>query len=251
MHNTPWLVRQTAAQARLRLYCFSYAGGNAGNFAPWQAALDPAIEVCAVQLPGRGGRFGEAPYTSLSALVEALAQVISHQDKLPFAFFGHSLGGLLGFEVARFCQRHFLPMPKHLIVSGCAAPRLRKTERQLHLLDDEALIEELKTYNGTPPAVLASRELMALLLPMIRADFSMVETYQYRVAPLLELPITVLAGTGDDHVSQEQVDGWKSETTHACHSLWFEGDHFFLHPQRAAVLARVDDVLRELTLVSR
>ncbi|MBY0574147.1 MAG: alpha/beta fold hydrolase [Undibacterium sp.] len=241
---SPWLVNHSKASARMRLYCFSYAGGSASNYASWHADLDPAIEICAIELPGRGSRFGEMPQSSLTILTATLAKVIAAHVNLPFAFFGHSLGGLLSFEVARYLQQHYAISPLHLFVSGASAPQHRDTSKKLHLLEDASLIEELKDYNGTPPEVLAHRELMELLLPMIRADFALVGDYEYRVMPLLEIPITVLMGTEEAKVEDDKVNGWSKETSAECTIAWFEGDHFFIHPQRKAVL---DCIRKELS----
>ncbi len=238
MHPTSWLIRQPNASRRLRLYCFPYSGGNAVSYSPWQRELDPAIEVCAVQLPGRGARFREKPYSSFSTLIEALAELIRHQDNLPFAFFGHSLGAMMAFELARYCRQHGLPMPEHLFASGCNAPAYRsKTKsKRLHELEDDALIDALKDFNGTPQEILENRELMNLVLPMIRADFALGADYKYQAGPPLEIPITVLAGKQDKHVELKGVEAWRKETVKDCRIHWFEGDHFFINSERSAVL---------------
>lgn len=237
MQPTPWLIRKASGiQRRMRLYCLSYAGGSAHAFASWQDGIDTSIEVCAVQLPGRGSRFREPPRTSMPALIEELAGIIDPNDDLPFAFFGHSLGGLLAFELARHCQGKGLRQPEQLIVSGCAAPQHRTPPVDKHKLPDDQFIEMLKDYNGTPPELLQNDELMTLVLPMLRADFGLVEEYRYQSTAPLTQPITVLAGRHDDHVSALQVEGWAKETTGECRTQWFEGDHFFLHAHRAAIL---------------
>lgn len=249
MHPTSWLVRDTGRPAvarTLRLFCFSYAGGSAANYLPWQAAVNPSIEICAIQLPGRGARLAEQPYTSLPHLIEALAQVIARESRMPFAFFGHSLGALLAFELARYCKRNYLPMPVHLFVSGCSAPQFRRPSRQMHELDDNAFIDVLRDYNGSPPEVLANTELMAFLLPTIRADFALVDNYIYRPSPLLTLPVSVLAGKRDDHDSPDGVNGWSRETANTCNVHWFEGDHFFIRSERDAVIDCLNLQLAEL-----
>ncbi|MYM28006.1 alpha/beta fold hydrolase [Duganella sp. CY15W] len=245
IHETQrWFIRQPAStRPRMRLYCFAYAGGSAAVYGGWQRELDPAIEVVAIELPGRGSRFSEKPVSNFFWLVQELAYAIAAQERLPFAFFGHSLGGLLAFEVARYCKLRLLPQPCQLMVSGSAAPGMRKPGRNLHLLPDEDLMTELKSYNGTPAAVLESAELMAMLLPMIRADFGLVDSYRYRLAPLLDMPLTVLAGRGDPHVTQDQASAWSTETSADSRVIWLEGDHFFIHGARAAVLDAVRDTL--------
>ncbi len=178
----------------------------------------------------------EQPYRDMPLLIETLAQVIGAQNDLPFAFFGHSLGGLIAFELARYCKRHTRSMPERLIVSGCNAPQHRNISKALHDLPDDELLEALRGYNGTPRELLEHREFMAMVLPSIRADFALVDQYAYLPQIPLDIPITVLAGKRDDYGSAEQVDGWAKETSGGFKVKWFEGDHFFIHAERGAVL---------------
>ncbi|KQV51921.1 thioesterase II family protein [Massilia sp. Root335] len=242
MQQTPWLTRQCVGTPRMRLYCLPYAGGGAEIYAGWHAAL-PGVEVCTVQLPGRGIRFREAPLDTLPELLAELAQLTSQDRALPFALFGHSLGALIAFELARYCRRHYLPLPQRLIVSGCDAPNQRETGGGMHRLPDADLIAALRTYNGTPPQVLAHADLMALVLPSIRADFALSERYAYRVQPPLALPLSVYVGKDDPLLSAATVKGWDVETSETCRTRWFNGDHFFVHGQRDAVLAALRDDL--------
>lgn len=241
--TTPWIVRRPGPQRRLRLYCFAYAGGSAAAFESWQAAFDPAIEVCAIQLPGRGARFNEVPLTDMASVVTAVAEAILAQDRQPFALFGHSLGALLAFELTRYLKQRYLPMPVHLFVSACAAPQYRSVPRNLHLLPDDDFIAELRDYDGTPPQVLAHEELMRLVLPTVRADFLLAETYRYRASLRLNTPMTVFAGRQDARVSDEQVSGWQKEVSPGIEVQWCEGGHFFIHQGRDAVTARINAVL--------
>lgn len=240
---TPWVIRTASPARRHRLFCFPYAGGNAFSFARWQDGLSPAIEVCAIQAPGRGARIAEPPIDSLPVLLRALAPEVARFDDLPFSFFGHSVGALVAFELTRYLRLHGMRVPERLIVSGCQAPQFRSQSRDLHTLDNDAFLEVLRRYAGTPPEVLESRELMALLLPTIRADFSLAENYRYRYSPLLPLPISVFAGTTDENKAPGQVDGWQKETARACEVSWFEGGHFFLNEQRDAVMQRINETL--------
>jgi medium-chain acyl-[acyl-carrier-protein] hydrolase len=237
--KNPWLVRASAPAHRFRLYCFPFAGGNAAAFQHWQDGLGPEIEVCAVQLPGRAARMLEPPMTSLSSVVSAVADAIARDPRCPFAFFGHSMGALLAFEVARHCMRTGQPLPSHLFASGCAAPQARGERRNLHRLPDAELIEALREYNGTPPELFAHRDLLDLVLPTIRADFRLVENYAYQASVALPIPLSVLAGRQDEHVDALQAQAWEKETTGPCRVDWFDGDHFFLQSQRAQVLAHL------------
>lgn len=245
--NPPWLLRTPQMAPRLRLICFAYAGGNARMYGAWQKKLGPQVEVCAVQLPGRGARRSEPPFTSLDDLIAALADVLCPHDAIPFAFFGHSLGALIAFELSRHFARHQLRMPERLIMSAANAPSRRSPPRGLHQMGDDALIEELKRFDGTPPAVMKYRELLAMALPVIRADFMMSETYRYRSAPLLPVPISVMAGIGDPLTSREQIAAWAELTSASCDMHWFEGGHFFINEQADAVLDWINEYVRGAT----
>lgn len=240
--TSPWLVRHghATAPSRLRLYCFSYAGGSAGVYLPWRAALDPTVELYAVQLPGRGMRMAEAPQRDLQSLLKLLAPVITGEACGPFTFFGHSLGALLAFELTRYLALRQLPLPVKLIVSGANAPQMRSPVEHLDEHDDDKMIERLSRYNGTPPEVLQHRELMRLLAPAIRADFALAADYVYRPSLALDIPLTVFAGRADDEISPEQVQAWQCETRGSFAQHWFEGDHFFIHSQRERVLAQLN-----------
>lgn len=241
-----WIVRRPEVSKTFRLFCFPYAGGSAASFIQWQRAVHPQVSICAIQLPGRGERFHEAPYSCLSDLIAVLAREIHALDALPCAFLGHSLGGLLAFELARYQRRHGLPQPQHLFVSGCHAPQFQDLPSAFHSLDDDGLMERLRYYKGTPPDILAHRELMALLLPAIRADFSLAENYQYHADDLLSLPLTVFAGRDDAFCSMDQVYGWQRETTGPCSVQWFDGDHFFIRSRQQEV---IDCVNAQLTML--
>lgn len=239
---SPWLVRspQAPGSPAMTLYCFAFAGGSASAFMPWQADLGPNIDVCAIQLPGRGMRMLEPAWTSLPAVVDAVVDAIVQDNPGKFAFFGHSLGTVIAFEVTRSLAQRGIALPFHLFMSGAAAPPCHNKHREMHKLPDAEFIEKLGNYNGTPPEILEHKELMALLLPMIRADFQLVETYEYQAQARLTMPITSIQGRDDPYVTVEASDAWAQETTEAFAAHWFDGDHFYLIPQRAAVL----DVLR-------
>lgn len=247
--DTPWVQTRPLPRARLQLFCFPFAGGSAGSFMPWLAALAPDIQVCAIQLPGRGARFGEAPLSDLDTLIAQLGQVIADHGDLPYAFFGHSLGGLLAYELSHRCVQLGLERPRHLFVSASIAPRHRTAEGPRYdLMTDAQLLAKLRDYEGTPPDVLANAELMELLLPAIRADFTLLQHYRYRARPRLDVPLTVLAGRDDAHVVPALLDDWQQETTGAFRLHWFDGGHFFLAPQQDKVL---DLVLGKLALSLR
>ena len=239
LQDSPWVHTRPLPGARLRLFCFPFAGGSAGSFMPWSQALAPDIQLCAIQLPGRGARFGEPPIQDFVTLIEQLGQVIAHHDDLPYAFFGHSLGALAAFELAHHCVRRGLARPRHLFVSASGAPRHRVGAPRYDLLSDGELVAKLRDYAGTPPEVLANQELMALLLPAIRADFALLGSYRYQPRPRLDVPMSVLAGYDDAHVGEETLRDWQTETSTGCELHGFDGGHFFPFERPQAVLELV------------
>lgn len=241
-----WLVRRPLPDANVRLFCFSHAGGSATDYLPWQANLTPTVELCALQLPGRGRRMAEPALTELSTVLEGLVGAIEDSDDgLPYAFFGHSLGALLAFEVARLLRERRGRLPVHLFASGCSAPPGCRLEPALHKLSDAQLLDHLRTYNGTPKALLANVELLGLVLPTLRADFSLVGNYSYQPQAALAVPITVLTGRDDPHVRLDDLLGWAEQTTVGCDLHWYEGDHFFLRQHAQAIQRHI-----KLTLVA-
>lgn len=243
MQQMPWFVHAPAAPRRMRLYCFAFAGGGAAVFAPWRELVSADIEIRALQLPGRAERWGERPFTEFGAMLDGLAAAFAGQPAGEFAFFGHSLGALIAFELARRLRDGGRATPRRVFVSGCAAPRCPSRPVPSPLLDDAALIGELRRLNGTPPELLEHRDLMELMLPTIRADFALVRSYRYAPGVPLDVPLTVLAGLEDDGTGAEQVAGWQAETTAPADILWFLGDHFFIDQARRDVVATVNAAL--------
>ena len=223
-----WLTPLAATRrASLRLVCFPYAGGAPNVFRSWQDML-PGVDLWAVALPGRGTRLREPPISSAAAIAGAVADELQGLEPAPTAFFGHSLGALVAFEVARELRRRCAAPPLHLFASGARAPH-HGSDDALHLLPDDAFMEKLRELNGTPSVVLENRELMALMLPAIRADFAVVETYRYVPESPLGIPLTTFGGHDDPHVDLERLEAWYCHTRGRFSLRMFDGDHFFLH----------------------
>ncbi|HEX3253015.1 MAG TPA: thioesterase II family protein [Pyrinomonadaceae bacterium] len=231
------------SQAQLKLFCFPYAGGNSQTYRGWPFKLPETIEVQAVNLPGRGTRLREAPFTRLTPLVHELAEAILPELDKPFAFFGHSMGALIAFELTHQLRKLNLPSPAHLIVSGRSAPHLPDTDPQTHDLPEKEFLEELRRLNGTPAEALDHPELMQLMLPILRADFAICETYSYEDRPVLDCPITALGGLDDANVSREELASWRERTSGAFTMRMFPGDHFYLHTSQSPLLETVTALL--------
>lgn len=241
---TPWFIRfRPSATARLRLFCFPYAGGGAHIFRSWSERLPPFIEVWGVQPPGRGRRVRETPFTRMGPLVEAAATALVPFLDLPCVFFGHSLGSWIAFELSRFLRRNQQALPLGLFVSGAGAPHLSTNTETEFDPSDEEFVEQLRQLEGTPKEVLEHEGLLEVLLPMLKGDFAIVHTYVHREEPPLDCPIIAFGGVHDKVVSQEELMGWQAQTTARFSLNMFPGDHFYL---RTAERALLDVIAREL-----
>lgn len=233
-------------QASLRLFCFPYAGGRASVFRTWPDDLPTTVEVCPVQLPGRGSRLREAPFTRLLPLVQAIAQaILPHLDK-PFAFFGHCVGALVSFELARQLRRQYGLSPAHLFVSGCGTPHIPDPNPPIHALPESAFLEELRRRNGTPQEILEHPEMMQLLLPILRADFAIYETYTYTSEAPLDCSISAFGGLQDHAVSRDHLEAWRDQTSASFLLRMLPGDHFFLQTAQLLLLRTLSREVHQL-----
>ncbi|NMG08631.1 thioesterase II family protein [Brasilonema sp. UFV-L1] len=246
-HNSCVTCPYPNSQASVRLFCFPYAGGSSLVFRPWFNNLPKTVEVCPIELPGRGSQMRLTPFSQLEPLVEFLASaLLPHLDK-PFAFFGHSMGALVSFELARLLCREYDTSPIHLFVSGRRAPQIPDPKPPVHALNEPEFIEELYRLNGTPKAVLENAELMQLLIPILRADFAVLETYVYAPEPTLNCPITAFGGLEDSEVSYDELQAWREQTNAAFSEQMFPGDHFFLHSAQSLLLQSLSRELERMT----
>lgn len=238
--TSQWVsVPKPSRQPGRRLFCFPYAGGAASIYRGWADKVAPGIEVCPVQLPGRGNRLKDAPFKRIEPLLAEAADALSPYLEGSFAFFGHSMGAMISFELARLLRREDRPTPAHLFLSGRPAPqKLRQHERTYDLPEPE-FIEELRRLKGTPQEVLEHPELMDMLSPILRADFELCETYRYVPEPPLSYPITAFAGLMDQDITREQMEGWREHTSSVFTLRMFPGDHFFLHESAPLLLQMI------------
>ena len=233
--NKPWVV-VSKVQPRLRLFCFPYAGGGSSIFRLWSNGLPADVEVCPVYLPGRESRLNEAAFTQISPLVQTVAQVLHPHLNTPFAFFGHSMGALISFELARYLRRSHHRLPTHLFVSSHRAPQLPRLEPDTYNLPEPAFIDAVYRLGGTPQEVLQHEELVQMLLPTLRADFTLCETYLYSKEEPLTCPITAFGGEQDHTVSAQQLSAWREQTQSAFTLHMLPGDHFFLQKYQHLLL---------------
>jgi medium-chain acyl-[acyl-carrier-protein] hydrolase len=217
----------------------------------WPNLLPENVEVNMVQLPGSLLRLNESAFTDFPSLVRALKPgLLPYLDK-PIAFFGHSMGAIISFELARSLRREDSIEPVRLFVSGSPAPQFGGLEPPTYDLPEPEFIEELRRLDGTPKEVLENEELMHMMIPILRADFKLCQTYQYSKEPPFECPISVFGGLQDLEVSRERLEGWREHTTGAFSLLMLPGDHFFLHAATKSMLQSISDDLSRSKVVRR
>jgi medium-chain acyl-[acyl-carrier-protein] hydrolase len=239
-HNSWASCSGPKPQSFLRLFCFPYAGAGSSTFSSWSRLLPTEIELYLIHIPGRDKRFKEAPYQNLLFLAETLAEGLHPYLDKPFAFYGHSMGGLLSYEVVRQLQSRYSQHPVHLFVSSHRAPHLPEIYPDLHdLTDEELLVETERRYGALPDIVLQDRELLQIFLPIMRADLTMLETYQYKPSEPLDCPISVFGGSDDDSVHEDQLSAWREQTGSSFSLKMFEGDHFFIQAKRADLIQAI------------
>ncbi len=238
MTSAKWFVcPQPDPSAESRLFIFPYAGGNPATFSKWTAGN---IETQIAHYPGRGSRFNEPPIKRLDALVENILQAIRPSLDKPFAFFGHSMGGLIAFELAQKLRQQNLPRPKCLFVSACAAPQFPDSNPPIHALPDNEFLDALKKFNGIPAEIMNQPEALNILLPILRADFEAVETYHFDPnEPPLDIPIIAFGGLDDERVIRERLEGWANQTASRFEAHNFPGGHFFLNDSRESIMSTI------------
>jgi medium-chain acyl-[acyl-carrier-protein] hydrolase len=241
--RTPWLGNwEPNRRAGVRLFCFPYAGGGDSIFRSWQQILSDTIEVCPVQLPGRGLRINEPLCTEISQLVRDMGQALAPCLNKPFALFGHSMGALIAFELARYVRNEYRVQPLHLFASGRCSPQITNEPFDLKQFDSE-LPEMLRRGNGTPEEVLEDPELMELVLPVLRSDWALCKSYIFTPEPPFNFPITAFGGLDDPGVPRRYLEGWREHTTGPFVLRMLPGNHFFLKTSRLLLLEAISKEL--------
>jgi medium-chain acyl-[acyl-carrier-protein] hydrolase len=203
------------------------------------------IEVCPVRFPGRETRRLEPPFTSLPPLVQALAQALApHLDK-PFTFYGHGMGALVSFELARQLRRQHGPKPTHLFVSGRSAPQIPHSHPPIHALPEPEFLDKLRSAHAAPKEALEQTEVMQLLLPILRADLAVCETYVYTSELPLDCPISVFGDLQDRAGRRDHLEAWRNQTKAVFAIQMIPGDHFALPTAQAFFLRALSVELRQ------
>lgn len=210
-----------------RLFCLAFAGGTAAHFRPWAQFMPEEAELRPVELPGRGTRFSEPLEPDMMTIAEGLAEAITPLANRPYTLFGHSMGSAIAFATAQLLEQRGLA-PSLLVCSGRAAPHVVE-KRSIHRLPDDGIRQEMIRLGGTPDEILENQDLMGLILPIVRNDFELIETYAPQASPLLETPIFTLCGRQDEDATEAGLLAWRDLTSGAFDLKMFDGDHFYLN----------------------
>jgi len=222
-----------------RLFCLPYAGGGAGVFRAWSPILAPDIELVAVQLPGREGRLREPSFASIEEIVAAVLPLVVRASDLPYALFGHSMGALIAYALTVALEREGQRAPAHLFLSARRPPDEPDPESPLHGLPEAQFLDVIQTrYGAIPEAVLQEPDLLALLLPTLRADIGAIERFPLS-SQRVRCPVHVFGGARDRHPAPAQLAGWQRVAEQPVRVRLFEGDHFYLAAQREALVADI------------
>lgn len=231
--------------ARIKLFCFPYAGGSTQMYHHWKQSINPGIELIPIELAGRGKRFNDPLYRDFNELItDVFQQIQSDIGKGPYAFFGHSLGALISFELVHKIMAEKLPFPNHVFYSGKSAPNTQSKRKFFYyLLEPEQFKEEIIKLGGTPPEIFEHSEFENLFLPLLKNDFKMAECYSFIPGrKLYSGDITVLLGK-DDSLSAEQCHSWSTCTSGICKIIYFNGGHFFINNESKNVINIINDTL--------
>jgi medium-chain acyl-[acyl-carrier-protein] hydrolase len=243
---SPWLPFGAGNGTGVRLLCLPHAGAGASTYRAWGAGLPAGITACPVQPPGREGRLWHPPYRHVTPMVADLATELRELLDSPYAIFGHSMGALVAFELAREFRRRGWPAPAHLFVAGRHAPQQPFTLTELRDIGTEDLTRLLGELGGTPPALLADPELLESIAPLLRADFSVNETYRYTEEPPLDVPITAFAATADPRATPAQLAAWRAQTSRGFATHLLPGGHFAVLQHASFVQARMAEAVAPL-----
>jgi medium-chain acyl-[acyl-carrier-protein] hydrolase len=240
-----WIVRyRPNEQARLRLFCFPYAGGGAAVFRQWSDALPSQVEVCGIQFPGREYRIGEPAYKQMPLLVEALTRAIVPYLDRPFAFYGHSMGALVCFTLARHLRKMQQKYPARLYLAAYRAVHLKNPNIKIYHLPTEVFKVVLRA-DGVPEMILQNEELMQAMMPTLRADYELCDTYEYQEEAPLECPMMIYGGLEDIRVGASDLEAWRLHAGGTFKLSMFPGPHLFLHSVQDLLLAELSQDLEE------
>jgi len=223
--------------AKLRLFCFPYAGGSASIFHSWADQLPSDVETIGIQMPGLERRIMEPPIETIPMAVQSLLSVICSKLDKPFVLFGHSLGAFISFELARELGKRYGFQPLHMFVACIRAPQILNQKPPIHNLPETDFLEELqRRYSGIPEEFLENRDFLQLMLPGLRASLKIYECYEYTEGDPLNCDITAFGGYQDRAARREDLEAWRHQTKRSFTLHMLRGSHFLINFERRYLL---------------
>ena len=236
---------QEAPGARLTLFCFHCAGSGASMFRAWRQHIPKDIDLRPIQLPGRENRLKETPYTHIEPLVEDATQALTPHLSRPFAIFGHSMGALVAFEVARKIRSTSRLEPAHLFLSSYPASQLVRSRQAMANLPEDEFLVRAADYHWIPEQLLRNRELTTAIAEILRADVATCESYAYRHDAPFECPVSVFGGQKDPYVSRDELLAWQDHALGPFKLRLFPGDHSYHQESRQRLLSVISAELEQ------
>jgi len=230
---------------KIKLYCLPYSGGSSAIYFGWNKRLNNSIEIHPLELAGRGKRYGDSLYENFEQAVDDLYKLIEKDIAISpaYSIFGHSLGGIIAYELTHKIIQEGKPQPEHIFFSGVKAPNLERTKNKIHQLPDSQFMQEIIELGGTPKEVIENEELQSIVLPILKADFRINENYKYtEKEEKIGCDITVLYGSHED-VKNDEIVEWRNHTTGKCGIHMLEGNHFFINTHIDEVIGIINKVL--------
>jgi len=245
VNNNKWIIRPNPKKnAKLRLFCFPYAGSSSVvTYRHFVESLPAFVEVCPVELPGRGARMSENLINDLEHVVEQISNSMKEYLDIPFAFFGHSMGALISYELSHKVSNKYMKKPQKLYVSAHKAPFSEKNGPIMHKLNSNEFTAELRKMEGIPKEMMEHKELMELMLPIIRNDYAVCETYRFKEREVLDIPITIFGGSEDKDISEDDLLEWENLTNSNFRKVMIKGDHFFIIKEKKHFTKLLSEIL--------
>lgn len=238
MSDKLFFVAKPVINPRVRVFCFPFAGGSINTYLSWKKQFCNEVELVLVQPPGRGSRIQEKAHECMQGYINELLMHQNYMTSAPYILFGHSLGARVVFELASQFTAKGLPSPISLIASGSRAPHINNRKAHTFDLPDEVFIEEIAKLNGTPNEIIENKEMMSLLLPLLRADFKIAETYLAKKLSL-PFPIIVFSGDSDPSINYEEIEAWRELSKFDVEINILKGDHFFINEHGGTLTGRI------------
>lgn len=245
MKISPASLNSAKDKMRGRLVCFPYAGGGASAYYRWPELILPDLELIRITLPGHEHRIREPLVKNIGEIIEKVSDELRFITEEPYAMFGHSMGAIIAFETCREFRRKKLPLPDHLFAAGYRAPQLPDTDNPITHLPNHEFLEKVCAYGGMPQGILNNKELLDIFVPILKADYQIIESYQYAAEPPLNCSITTFGGIADQKVSSRQIVEWEKQTKKEFKSRFFDGGHFFIKNRESELVGEINLILKK------